>query len=130
MVKFDNYDEYVKIKNENEKLKKDLEKLSTTNTIVIENLDHDSDLALENETLKEENKKLKMEKNHEELKEENKKLKLEKEHLKTGLSKFTRGQHLQSELLMNIVMKMNRSGIGYLAHQEKKAQVQHQQQHK
>ena len=38
-----NYDEYVKIKNENEKLKKDLEKLSTTNTIVIENLDHDSD---------------------------------------------------------------------------------------
>ena len=70
-----NYDEYVKIKNENEKLKKDLEKLSNTNTIVIENLDHDSDLVLENKKLKEENKKLK----------------LEKEHLKTGLSKFTRG---------------------------------------
>ena len=47
VVESDNYDEYVKIKNENEKLKKDLEKLSTTNTIVIENLDHDSDLALE-----------------------------------------------------------------------------------
>ena len=94
VVKSDNYDEYIKIKNENEKLKKDLEKLSTTNTIVIENLDHDSDLALENEKLKEENKKLKMEKNHDELKEENKKLKLEKEHLKIGLSKFTRGKYL------------------------------------
>ena len=62
MVESDNYDEYVKIKNENEKLKKDLEKLSTTNTIVIENLDHDSDLILENEKLKEENKRLKKEK--------------------------------------------------------------------
>ena len=36
VVETDNYDEYVKIKNENEKLKKDLEKLSTTNTIVVE----------------------------------------------------------------------------------------------
>ena len=50
VVESDNYDEYVKIKNE--KLKKDLEKLSTTNTIMIENLDHDSDVALENEKLK------------------------------------------------------------------------------
>ena len=48
----------------------------------------------ENEMLKEENKRLKVEKNHDELREENKKLKLEKEHLKTGLSKFTRGQYL------------------------------------
>ena len=130
VVESDNYDDYVKLKNENEKLKKDLEKLSTTNTIVIENLDNDYDIALENEMLKEENKRLKMEKNHDELREENKKLKLEKEHLKTGLSKFTRGQYLQSELLMNTVMKMDRSGIGYLANQEKKAQVQHQQQYK
>ena len=53
VVESDNYDDYVKLKNENEKLKKDLEKLSTTNTIVIENLDHDCDIALENEKLKE-----------------------------------------------------------------------------
>ena len=125
VVESDNYDEYVKIKNENEKLKKDLEKLSTTNTTMIENLDHDCDIALENEKLKEENKRLKMEKNHDELKEENKKLKLEKEHLKTGLSKFTRGQYLQSELLMNTIMKMGRSVIGYLTNQEKKAQAQY-----
>ena len=127
VVESDNYDDYVKLKNENEKLKKDLEKLSTTNTIVIENLDNDHDMALENEMLREENKRLKMEKNHDELREENKKLKLEKEHLKTGLSKFIRGQYLQSELLMNTVMKMDRSGIGFLANQEKKAKAQHQQ---
>jgi hypothetical protein len=30
---------------------------------------------------------------------------------------------------MNTMIKMNRSGIGYLAHQEKKAQAQHQQQY-
>ena len=77
----DNYDDYIKVKNENENLKKDLEKLSTTNTIVIENLDNNHDMALENQMLKEENKKLKM----------------EKEHLKVGLSKFARGKHLQSE---------------------------------
>ena len=90
MVESDNYDDYVKLKNQNEKFKKDLEKLSTTNTIVIENLDNNHDMALENEMLREENKILKMEKNHDELREENKKLKLEKEHLKTGLSKFTK----------------------------------------
>ena len=77
---------------------------------------------------KKKNKRLKKKKNHDELKEENKKLKLEKEYLKTGLSKFTRGQHLQSELLINTIMKMDRSGIRYLTNQEKKAQAQ--QQHK
>ena len=53
--------------------------------------------------------------------------KIRKEHLKIGLSKFTRGKHLQSELLMNIVMKMDRSGIGYMTNKEKKAQAQQQQ---
>ena len=56
---------------------------------MLETLDHDGDLIFENEKLKEENKKLKEDKNDDALKEENKKLKLEKEHLKIGLSKFT-----------------------------------------
>jgi transcription initiation factor IIF auxiliary subunit len=60
VVESDNYDDYAKLKSENEKLKKDLEKARTTNTVVIENLDNDHDMALENETLREENKKLKM----------------------------------------------------------------------
>ena len=118
VVETKDYDEFLK-------LKKDLEEMKSHNTIVLETLDHDKELILENEKLKEENKKLKEEKNNDALKEENKKLKLEKEHLKIGLSKFTRGKHLQSELLMNTVMKMDRSGFGYVANQEKKkAQAQ------
>ena len=62
VVESDNYDDYVKLKNENEKLKKDLEDASTINTIVIENLDNGNELALDNEKLREENKRLKMEK--------------------------------------------------------------------
>jgi hypothetical protein len=55
VVESDNYDDYVK-------LKKDLEKLSITNTIVTGNLNNDHDMALENEMLREENKRLKLEK--------------------------------------------------------------------
>ena len=51
VVEFDDYDEYIKIKNENEKLKKDLEKLSTTNSIVIETQDGDYNMALDIEKL-------------------------------------------------------------------------------
>jgi uncharacterized coiled-coil DUF342 family protein len=72
VVESDNYDDYVKLKSENEMLRNENKKL----------------VALEKKT------------SNESLIEENKKLKQEKEHLKTGLSKFTRGQHLQSELLM------------------------------
>jgi hypothetical protein len=99
VVESDNYDDYVKLKSENEMLKIKNKKL----------------MALEKQA------------SNESLIEENKKLKQEKEYLKTSLSKFTRGQHLQSELLMNTVMKMDRSGIGYLANQEKKAKAQQQQ---
>jgi hypothetical protein len=102
VVESNNYDDYVKLKSENVMLRNENKKLKGL-------------MALEKQTSKES------------LIEENKKLKQEKEHLKTGLSKFTRGQYLQSELLMNTDMKMDRSGIGYLANQEKKAKAQQQQ---
>ena len=38
------------------RIKKDLEEIKSHNTIVLETLDHDGDLILENEKLKEENK--------------------------------------------------------------------------
>ena len=65
----------------------------------------------------------------EKLKEENKKLKIEKTHLTTGLYKFTKGHNLQSELLMNTVMKNDKCGIGFKANKEKKAKAQYQAQH-
>ena len=54
VVEVDDYDEFVKLKNDNAKLKKDLEEIKSHNTIVLETLDHDRDLILENEKLKEE----------------------------------------------------------------------------
>jgi hypothetical protein len=99
-----NYDDYAKLKSENEMLREENKKLKVL-------------MALEKQT------------SNRSLIEENKKLKQEKEHLKTELSKFTRGQYLQSELLMNTTIKMDRSDISYLANQEKKAKAQ-QQQHK
>jgi hypothetical protein len=69
MVESDNYDDYVKLKSENEMLRDENKKLKGL-------------MDLEKRT------------SNESLIEENKKLKQEKEHLKTGLSKFTRGQYL------------------------------------
>ena len=37
------------------------------------------------------------------------------------MQKFNKGQYLQNELLMNTVMKNNKSGIGYNAFVQKKA---------
>jgi regulator of replication initiation timing len=68
VVECNDYDEYVKLKNTNEKLMKDLEEMKSHNTIVLETLDHDKELALENEKLKEENNKLKEEKKDDALK--------------------------------------------------------------
>jgi hypothetical protein len=102
VVEYDNYDDHVKLKSENEKLRDENKKLKGL-------------IALEKQI------------SNELLIEENKKLKQEKKHLKTGLSKFTRDQYLQSELLVNTIMKIDRSGIGYLANQEKKAKAQQQQ---
>ena len=53
MVEADDYDEFVKLKNDNEKLKKDFEEIKSHNTIMLETHDHDGDLILENEKLKE-----------------------------------------------------------------------------
>ncbi|XP_066365617.1 E3 ubiquitin-protein ligase BRE1-like [Miscanthus floridulus] len=78
VVVANHYDDYVKIKNENEKLKLDLAKLTTTKAIVIEAHDEDYDMSLEVDKLREENKKLKIEKNH----------------LAIGFEKFTKGHNL------------------------------------
>ena len=51
--------------------------------------DKDNDEKKKNKPYKKKDDKKKKEKNDDALKEENKKLKLEKEHLKIGLSKFT-----------------------------------------
>jgi hypothetical protein len=56
--------------------------------------------------------------------EENRKLKLEKNQFDTGLQKINKCQYLQYDLLMNMVMKVDRSGIGYMYFVAKKAQVQ------
>jgi hypothetical protein len=50
---------------------------------------------------------------NERLRNEVKKLKSENEHLATSVQKFNKGQYLQNELLMNTIMKNNKSGIGY-----------------
>jgi len=62
MVVAESYDDTIKIKKENEKikcenvkLKKELQEQAKHNTVVIETLDHDKDLAYENKKLKEEN---------------------------------------------------------------------------
>jgi len=127
--------ENTKIKCENEKLKKELQEQAKHSTVVIESLDHDKNLAYENKKLKEENQYIKLgllyDKQEEDesfileelnskndpiikrLTQENNKLKVEKEHLTKGIAKFTRGKDLQSDLFMNTVMKMDKSGIGY-----------------
>jgi len=121
VVVVESYDDTIKIKQENEKikcenvkLKKDLEEQTKHNNIIVETLDHDKALAYENKKLKEENQYLnlglmydKQDKDESFILEEldskddpiikrltleNKKLKLEKDHLTKGLAKFTRGK--------------------------------------
>jgi len=53
-------EENAKIKYENEKLKKELQEQAKHNTVVIESLDQDKDLAYENKKLKEDNQYLKL----------------------------------------------------------------------
>jgi hypothetical protein len=82
---------------ENEKLKKYFTDVTTKEKIVIESKDFDNELVHDNERFREQIKKLKH----------------EKDHIATSLQKINKGQYLQNELLMNIVMKNNKSGIGY-----------------
>jgi hypothetical protein len=70
---------------------------TTKGKILVESEDFDNELVHDNERLREEIKKLNIEKNH----------------LATSLQKFNKGQYLQNELLMNTVMKNNKSDIGY-----------------
>jgi hypothetical protein len=56
-------DDYKKIKNENQKLKKDLEKLSTKGGIVLDKKSSDHAMALIGKKLREENEKFNLEKN-------------------------------------------------------------------
>jgi hypothetical protein len=62
---------------------------------------------------------------NERLKNEVKKLKSENEHLATSVQKFKKGQYLQNELLMKTIMKNNKSGIGYNSFVQKKAKIQY-----
>jgi hypothetical protein len=75
---------------DNQKLKRYLTDATTRGNVAIENNDFNNELAVDNERLKSEN-----------------------EHLATSVQKFKKGQYLQNELLMNTVMKNNKSGIGY-----------------
>jgi hypothetical protein len=92
---------------ENQKLKKYLTDATTKGKFSIESNDVNNELALDNERLREEIKKLK----------------LEKEHLTTSVQKFNKGQYLQNELLMNTVMKNNKIGIGYNSFEQKNQQI-------
>jgi hypothetical protein len=58
---------------------------------------------------------------NERVRKEIKKLKLKKEHLVTSMQKFNKGQYLQNELLMNTVMKNNKTGTRYNSLVQKKA---------
>jgi hypothetical protein len=98
---------------ENQKLKRYLTDATTRGKVAIESNDINNELAVDNERLRDEVKKLK----------------IEKEHLATSVQKFNKGQYLQNELLMNIVMKNNKSSIGYNSFVQKKATSQYKAKH-
>jgi chromosome segregation ATPase len=88
-------------------LKKYLTDATTKGKIAIQSNDVNNELAVDNERLRNEVKKFK----------------LEKVHLATIVQKFNKGQYLQNELLKNTIMKNNKSGIGYSSFVQKKRQV-------
>jgi hypothetical protein len=74
---------------ENQKLKRYLTDETTRGKVAIESNDINNELAVANERLRDEVKKLK----------------IENEHLATSVQKFNKGQYLQNELLINTVIK-------------------------
>jgi hypothetical protein len=94
---------------ENQKFKRYLIDATTRGKAVIESNAINNELTVDNERLRDEVKKLK----------------IENEHLATSVQKFNKGQYLQNELLMNTVMKNNKSGIGYNSFVQKKATSQY-----
>jgi hypothetical protein len=70
-------------------LKRYLTDETTRGKVAIESNDINNELAVANERLRDEVKKLK----------------IENEHLATSVQKFNKGQYLQNELLMNTVIK-------------------------
>jgi hypothetical protein len=98
---------------DNHKLKKYLTDATTRGKVAIERNDINNELAVDNERLRDEVKKLK----------------IEKEHLATCVQKFNKGQYLQNEILMNTVMKNNRSDIRYNSFVKKKSTSQYKAKH-
>jgi chromosome segregation ATPase len=94
---------------DNQKLKRYLTDATTRGKVAIESNDINNELAVDNERLRNEVKKLKN----------------ENEHLATSVQKFNKCQYLQNELLMNTIMKNNKSGIGYNSFVQKKATSQY-----
>jgi hypothetical protein len=90
-------------------LKRYLTDATTRGKVVVESNDFNNELAVDNERLRNEVKKLKN----------------ENEHLATSVQKFNKGQYLQNELLINTIMKNNKSGIGYNSFVQKKATNQY-----
>jgi hypothetical protein len=96
---------------ENQILKRYLTDATTRGKVAIESNAINNELVVENERLRDEVKKLK----------------IENEHLATSVQKFNKGQYLQNELLMNTVMKNNKSGIGYNSFVQNKATSQYKE---
>jgi hypothetical protein len=90
-------------------LKRYLTYATTRGKVDIESNDINHELAVDNKRLRNEVKKLKN----------------ENEHLATSVQKFNKGQYLQNELLMNTIMKNNKSGIRYNSFVQKKATSQY-----
>jgi hypothetical protein len=88
-------------------LKKYLTDATTREKVAIESNDVSNELAVDNERLRDEVKKLK----------------IEKENLATSVQMFNKGQYLQNELLMNNVMKIIRVVLDTILLCKRKQQV-------